>query len=106
MNKEVYRVERNEYVGLIGEMKTDCFDMEKEHHEDVTIIKLVSKKTGKLISERIIHEDGKEEYFIYEIPDNDERLAPKRIRQVTLETKEEVEHFFKALNELRSKENG
>lgn len=103
MDDEIYEVGRNEYVGLIGEMKTDCFDMEKEYLEDTTVIKLVSKKTGKLITKRIIPHEDEEKYFIYEMPDNDERLAPKRIRQVTLESKEEVEHFFKALNELRSK---
>lgn len=103
---DIYEVERNEYAGLIGEMKTHCFDMVKEYTETSTIIKLISKKTNKLITKRIIHEDGDEQYFIYEMPDNDERIAPKRILQVTLETKEEVQHFFDALNQLRSKKNG
>ena len=31
MNKDIYEVGRDEYVGLIGEMRVDCFDMEKEY---------------------------------------------------------------------------
>jgi len=31
MNKDIYKVTRDEYVGLIGEMRTDCFDMEKDY---------------------------------------------------------------------------
>jgi len=31
MNKEIYKVERDEYAGLIGAMKVDCFDMEKDY---------------------------------------------------------------------------
>ena len=100
---DIYEVERNEYAGMIGQMKTECFDMEREHTDECTIIKLISKKTNKLITKRIIHENGEEQYFIYEMPDNDERTAPKRIRQITLETREEVEHFFKALSELQRK---
>ena len=46
MNKEIYQVERDEYVGLVREMKTSCFDMEKEYSDDGIHIKLVSKRTG------------------------------------------------------------
>ena len=105
MNKEIYKVERDEYAGLIGAMKVDCFDMEKDYQENDTHIRLRSKKTGKLITERIIHDSSEEEYYIFELPDDDERQAPKRIRQYKLETKEEVQAFFDILNKLQKKEN-
>ena len=105
MNKDIYEVGRDEYVGLIGEMRVDCFDMEKEYQENDVIIKLVSKKTGALITKRIIHEDQNEQYYIYELPQNDERQAPKKIRQYKLETKEEVQAFFDILNKIQKKEN-
>ena len=101
MNKEIYQVERDEYAGLIGEMKTSCFDMEKEYNEDNIHIKLVSKKTGHVISERIIDAEQNETYYIYELPENDERMAPKKIRQYRLESKEEVQAFFDILNKLQ-----
>ena len=104
MNKEIYQVERDEYAGLIKEMKTACFDMEKEYEGATIHIKLVSKKTGKLISERIIDEEQNESYYIYELPDNDERLPSKKIRQYHLETKEEVQAFFDILNKIQKGE--
>lgn len=104
MNKEIYQVERDEYAGLVREMKTSCFDMEKEHKDDGTHIKLVSKKTGKLITERIIDDDQNETYFIFDLPDNDERLASRKIRQYHLETKEEVQSFFDILNKIQKGE--
>ena len=101
MNKEIYQVERDEYAGLIGEMKVACFDMEKEYKDDGIHIKLVSKKTGRTITERIIDEEQNEIYYIYELPENDERMAPKKIRQYRLESKEEVQAFFDILNKLQ-----
>lgn len=105
MNKEIYEVSRDEYAGLIGEMRTECFDMEKEYQENQTIIRLKSKQTGALITERIIKDDSPEQYYIYELPQDNERLAPKKIRQYKLETKEEVQAFFDILNKLQKKDH-
>lgn len=101
MNEEIYEVERDQYVGLVGEMKQDCFDMEKEYQEQDIVIKLVSKKTGELITKRIIHKNSNEQYYIYKLPDAEERLASKIISQYKLETKEEVQTFFDILNKLQ-----
>ncbi len=105
MDKSIYEVGRDEYAGLIGSMKIECFDMEKDYQENQTFIRLRSKKTGKLITERIINDDSPEQYYIFELPDNEERQAPKKIRQYKLETKEEVQAFFDILNKLQKKEN-
>ena len=90
MDENIYEVEIDEYAGLIGSLKTDCFDMETLYKDSYTLIKLVDKKTRRVVTKRIIYEDGKEEYFIYYLPDKTQRLAPKKIRQYHLETKEEV----------------
>ena len=34
---EIYEVERDQYAGLIGEMKTSCFHMDTSYQEDKTI---------------------------------------------------------------------
>jgi len=102
MDKSIFEVERNEYAGVIGSMKTECFDMEKEYQDSDIYIRLRSKKTGKLITERVIHEDSNEQYFIINLPEDDERTAPKKIRQYKLETKEEVQAFFDILNKLHN----
>lgn len=101
MNKEIYQVERDEYVGLVREMKTSCFDMEKEYSDDGIHIKLVSKRTGQTMTERIIDEEQNETYYIYVLPENDERMASKKIRRYCLESKEEVQTFFDILNKLQ-----
>lgn len=101
MNKEIYQVERDEYVGLVREMKTSCFDMEKEYSDGGIHIKLVSKRTGQTMTERIIDEEQNETYYIYVLPENDERMASKKIRRYCLESKEEVQTFFDILNKLQ-----
>ena len=102
---EIYEVERDQYAGLIGEMKTSCFHMDTSYQEDKTIITLTSKATGKLITKRIIDADGNETYFIYDLPENSERLAPKKIRKYELQTKEEVQAFFDFLAKKIKEEN-
>lgn len=101
---EIYEVERDQYAGLIGEMKTECFNMDTSYMEDTTIVTLTSKKTGKMVTKRIIYEDGNEQYYIYDLPENDERLAPKKIRKYELQTKEEVQAFFDILNKIQKGE--
>lgn len=101
---EIYEVERDQYAGLIGEMKTECFNMDTSYMEDTTIVTLTSKKTGKMVTKRIIYEDGNEQYYIYDLPENDERLAPKKIRKYELQTKEEVQTFFDILNKIQKGE--
>lgn len=103
MYNDIYEVERDQYAGLIGEMKTDCFDMEKEYNDEYTSVRLVSKATNTLITERLIYEDGTEKYYIYNLPQNEERLAPKKIRKYELQTKEEVQAFFEVLNKLQKR---
>lgn len=105
MNKDIYEVTRDEYVGLIGEMRTDCFDMEKDYQESNTYIRLRSKQTGKLMTERIIQDNSEEKYYIFELPEDNERQPPKKIRQYKLETKEEVQAFFDILNKLQENKN-
>ena len=55
-----------------------------------------NKNTNKLLCAReyCSLEDVPEKYYIFEIPDNDERQAPIPKYQLKLETKEEVQAFF------------
>ena len=41
-------------------------------------------------------------YYVFEMPEDNERQAAKPVRKIILETKEEVEHFFKALSDLQN----
>jgi len=39
-------------------------------------------------------------YYVITMPDDDERKAPPRKRKIELQTREEVEAFFKIINDL------
>ena len=46
-------------------------------------------------------EDGEEYYYVFNMPDDDERIAPKPVMKITLDNKEDVQAFFDALNKLQ-----
>ena len=75
-------------------------DVEQKYERENTTINFYSKKTNKLLCARNIPQDGIETYFVFNMPDDDERVQPKAIRQIKLETKEEVQAFFNALNKV------
>jgi len=107
MDNSIYEVDRDEYVSFLGQLNKKLMDVEEHSLENCTFMKIRSQKTKKHLCTRIIeHETGNEKYFIFNYPDADERIAPKPIMQVTLETKEEVQHFFEALGKLQEKEHG
>ena len=107
MDNSIYEVERDDYVGFIGQLNKQMCDVEQFYEEDMTIIKIKSKTTGTHLCTRIIPESGEEHYFIFNMPTDSERIEPKPVMKVTLNTKEEVQAFFDALNKLHSeaKEN-
>ena len=101
MNNSIYEVERDEYVGFIGQLNKQMMDVEQFYEKDMTIIKIRSKNTGIHLCTRIIPESDKEHYYIFSMPTPDESIAAKPVRKITLETKEEVQDFFNALNKLQ-----
>lgn len=107
-NNSIYEVERNDYVSFIGQLNKSLMDLEHGVLKDCNYIKILSRKTGKHLCTRIISHDeeheGEEHYFIFNYPGDDERIAPKAIRQITLKTQEEVQAFFDALNKIQKEE--
>ena len=101
MDNSIYEVERDEYAGFIGQLNKQMCDVEQFYEEDMTIMKIKSKATGTHFCTRIIPEDGEEHYFIFNMPADNERIAPKPIMKVTLDTREDVQAFFDALNKLQ-----
>ena len=101
MDNSIYEVERDEYAGFIGQLNKEMMDVEQYYEKDCSIMKIKSKATGTHLCTRIIPEDGEEHYFIFNMPADDERVAPKPIMKVTLDTREDVQAFFDALNKLQ-----
>ena len=101
MDNSIYEVERDEYVGFVGQLNKTMMDVEQFFEEDLTIIKIRSKNTGIHLCTRVISSEGEEHYFVFNMPADDERVAPKPVRKITLETQEEVQEFFNALGKLQ-----
>ena len=105
MNNSIYEVERSEYKIFIDQLDLTKVHTEESWLEQLHIVKIISNKTNKHLSSRINDAELEEEhYFIFNYPDNDERIEPKPVRKITLETKEEVQAFFDALSKLQSEE--
>ena len=100
MDNSIYEVERDEYVGFIGQLNKEMMDVEQYYQDHMTFMKIRSKNTGIHLCTRIITEDD-EHYYIFNMPADDERIAPKPVMKITLNSKEEVQNFFNALNKLQ-----
>ena len=102
MDNSIYEVERDDYAGFIGQLNKSMCDVEQFYEEDMTVIKIKSKKTGTHLCTRIIPQASNEHYFIFNMPLDEERIEPKPVMKITLDTKEEVQSFFNALNKIQS----
>ena len=100
MDNSIYEVERDEYAGFIGQLNKEKCTVEQLQESDFTIIKIKSKKTGTHLCTRIISKDEIEHYYIFNMPENEERQAGRPVRKITLETPEEVQTFFDILSKV------
>ena len=108
---DIFSVSRKEYIGFLEQIKPENKKIETERHDWITTTKVYSKKTNKCLcsrvtySERVEGEECKpERYYIFEMPDDDERREPLRKVKLNLKTKEEVQAFFNALSKMRKVE--
>lgn len=105
MDNSIYEVEREDYKAFLGQLNFSMMDHEEYSLEDCEFVKIISKKTGKHLCTRIAdNKEQKEHYFIFEYPDSDERVEPKPVWKINLNTKEEVQGFFNALSQLQKEE--
>lgn len=104
MNNDIYEVERDDYVGVIGQINPATSDTEVYHEEYGTVIKIKNKE-GVHFTTRIIPEEGEEKYYVFTLPQGEDCLPPKRVRKIILETKEEVQAFFNALNKMQKEKS-
>lgn len=101
MDNSIYEVERDDYVGFIGQLNKQMMDVEQVYKDDSNILSIYSKNTGKHLCTRIISQDGTEKYYVINMPEDNERITPKGVWQIKLETQEEVQAFFDALNKIQ-----
>lgn len=101
MDNSIYEVDRDEYVGFIGQLNKTMMEVEQYYQEDCSILKINSKTTGMNLCTRIIPNNEEEHYFIFNMPLDEERIAPKPVMKITLDNKEEVQAFFDILNKIQ-----
>ena len=110
MDSSIYEVTRDDYKGFVSQIKPECRDVRIEEIGDTHIAaKIYSKKTGKCLCSRVAYsadygDPDPEKYYIFEMPDNDERCAPIPVQRITLTSKEEVQAFFDAIKKLQEEQ--
>lgn len=105
MDNSIYEVERDDYAGFIGQLNKQLMDVEQFYEDDVSVMKIKSKKTGTHLCTRIISSEGEEHYYIFNMPEDSERIVAKPIMKITLDDKNDVQAFFDALNKLQLEAN-
>lgn len=101
MFDEIYEVERTDYAGFKAEIKPDATYTERAQTDQFNILKCYSLKTNKLLYGQQENRDtGEMTYYVINMPDEDECKPPPQIRLVELQSKEEVEALFNAINKM------
>ena len=111
--KDIFSVTRADYKDFVLQIKPEARRVETvELNNYTTATKIFSKNTGKCLCSRVSYRAGgpddsenrPEEYFIFEMPEDDERLEPIPRVQVELTTIEQVQKLFDGLSKM-SKEH-
>lgn len=107
MDNSIFEVSRAEYKSFIEEIKPEYRRVEEvELDKWYKATKVFSKKTDKCLASRVTHLlDGDkhepERYYIFEMPDDDERQAAIPRIKVVLETKEQVQAFLDGIKKMK-----
>ena len=91
MDNSIYEVDMEDYKNFLEQLDTTKMHKEEAWMEQVHIIKIISNKTNKHLCSRISDDELEETHFyVFNYPDDDERIAPKPTMKIQLETREEV----------------
>lgn len=98
---EIYEVDKDAFTGYKDQLKMSCIRIENElkENEVTSSQKFYSITTDTLLCEKIQDTDsGEIKYYIYEMPQDNERKAAPAKRIIELQTEEEVKAFFDCIN--------
>lgn len=106
MREELYSVTRDEYVGFVKQLIPQNMHTEHIENDDETAsLKIYANRDDTLIAEQYLNSDGIYEYYVYNMPANEDRRASKPVQKIVLETQEEVQAFFDILQKAMGKKN-
>ena len=109
VNDSIFEVSRADYQGFVEIIKpefrnVETIDLDKWH----VATKIFSKKTNKCLCSRVTYTGPTDEdtheperYYIFEMPEDEERQPPTPKRRIVLESKEEVQAFINGLSLLQ-----
>ena len=104
MREELYSVTRDEYVGFVKQLIPQNMHTEHTENDDETAsLKIYANRDDTLIAEQYLNADGIYEYYVYNMPTNEDRREAKPVQKIVLETQEEVQAFFNILQKAIGK---
>ena len=114
MDNSIYEVTREDYKAFVEQIKRGAGRVEIITAKPYQFSNIISQKTGKRLCGRKTfigensHKHIPEKYYIYEMPDDDERCKPIPKLRLNLKTREEVQAFFNILSKMNkeNKKNG
>ena len=99
---ELYEVTRDEFKGFMDQIKPDCFDRVDLGYDSYREVKVISKDGLRHFASIKQFPDSDDiHYFVYEMPNDDERQEAKVIRRFTLGSQEDVKTFFEILKQIQ-----
>lgn len=101
MNKEIFEVSRKDYKNYLSELKSEAKEIHTFTEGMCEITEVFSKNTGNLLISRESWKNGEEKYYIYSLPEPEERLPSIPRYQLVLETPEEVQNFLNYIKEKK-----
>lgn len=105
MDNEIFEVSYEEYMGFLNQIKKDAYFTTLTEYEELKVLEVYSKKTNKLLARQTVNPDEEKKFYVIEMPDDDERKEAPHVRQIRLETEEEVKQFFEALMKAVKKDD-
>ena len=106
MNDDIYEVDKEDYLGFIQTIKSNCCDEKQEKIDDWHYqISEISKLTHKVLCKKKVTLDLKKEYvaseryYIINLPESEESQEPTGKLHIELKTPEELKAFFKIISE-------
>ena len=102
---DIYSVTYEDYIGFVNQLKKGSYNSKIEEYDEKKRLEIVSNKTGKTLAAQEANSDGTLSFFVYEMPDDDERREAPKVRRIVLETEEEVQAFFNILAKAVKKDD-
>lgn len=107
MENNIFEVTYDEYKGFVDQLIKDKIVSSIANDENYTSVSIYSIKTHNRLAAIYTpmenNEDTKVHYFVYNMPEDDERKSARPVQQIKLENTDEIKAFMALLNEINRK---